>query len=118
VSYGKGYVQISRGTVGKQKTIPVHFVDKNGEPLDISSPRSLVCSAKDPAGNVIAPTFDAHGDQSGTTAGLANVVITAAQTTTGGASGDYWKVDCLLGESSGTEEFVIGFQFEAVAALA
>ena len=110
--------QAGTSEVGKQKTIQVRVKDHHGNLIDLST-KTLTASAQSGSDTPITPTFAADSDQTeGNGLGIGNVIITAAQSTTGGAQ--TWVLRTYVGESSGLDELLweAAFTWEAVAALA
>ena len=98
--------------VGYQKTFFVRIWHR-GKLVDLSSPKSVIAKAEDPAGNNISPTVTIP-TQVGEDHGLAKVLLTSTQTTTGTAG--RWKLDVYVGDASSAEEPLANlFQFEAHA---
>jgi len=100
-------VQLPARTVGHQITIPVYLEDEDGDPLNLTN-ESVVVVAKalDPAGNKITPTAT-NRTQSGEDTGYSDVLITEAQSTTGGAG--TWKLDVYAGPTGTPEDLAHGF---------
>jgi len=85
---------------GRQATWPIRF-RQDGSVVNLDG-KSLVAKAKHPDGTKVTLSITARSPQSGKDEGVADLVVSAAQSETGGAG--EWLIDAYIGESPGAEE--------------